>query len=346
MEFKFSKEVATGFFVILSIGLLVAGINFLKGNSFFWGDDYYYAYFLNSGQVTPATDVVVNGVIVGKVLDVQLTDDKDSLKRVIIRFNIQDKNFKIPVGSKVEAGAIDLFSKGLIVRANPDISKGFYEPGNEVPGIVLTDITTQVKSYVDPITQKLQLIMTSVDKTVTDLSAFWDTTASSEMESSLREVKLAIKKFGNAASEIEALVVEEKVKLSRIMSNVQDITYNLKKSNDTVKAIVGNVKRITDDLVTADFKGVIENAKNTLAKVNTSLEAANNGEGTLGKLLGDESLYNELVRTNQELQNLVNDLQVHPERYIHFSVFGAKTKGVPLTNLEEKRLRNLLDTIP
>ncbi len=346
MEFKFSKEVATGFFVILAIGLLVAGINFLKGNSFFGGDDYYYAYFPNSGQVTPATDVVVNGVIVGKVLDVQLTDDKDSLKRVIIRFNIQDKNFKIPVGSTVEAGAIDLFSKGLIVRANPDISKGFYEPGNEVPGIVLTDITTQVKSYVDPITQKLQLIMTSVDKTVTDLSAFWDTTASSEMESSLREVKLAIKKFGNAASEIEALVVEEKVKLSRIMSNVQDITYNLKKSNDTVKAIVGNVKRITDDLVTADFKGVIENAKNTLAKVNTSLEAANNGEGTLGKLLGDESLYNELVRTNQELQNLVNDLQVHPERYIHFSVFGAKTKGVPLTNLEEKRLRNLLDTIP
>ena len=346
MEFKFSKEVATGFFVILAIGLLVAGINFLKGNSFFGGDDYYYAYFPNSGQVTPATEVVVNGVIVGKVLDVQLTDDKDSLKRVIIRFNIQDKNFKIPVGSTVEAGAIDLFSKGLIVRANPDISKGFYEPGNEVPGIVLTDITTQVKSYVDPITQKLQLIMTSVDKTVTDLSAFWDTTASSEMESSLREVKLAIKKFGNAASEIEALVVEEKVKLSRIMSNVQDITYNLKKSNDTVKAIVGNVKRITDDLVTADFKGVIENAKNTLAKVNTSLEAANNGEGTLGKLLGDESLYNELVRTNQELQNLVNDLQVHPERYIHFSVFGAKTKGVPLTNLEEKRLRNLLDTIP
>lgn len=346
MKFKFSKEVATGFFVILAIALLVAGINFLKGNSFFGGDDYYYAYFPNSGQVTPATDVVVNGVIVGKVLDVQLTDEKDSLKRVIIRFNIQDRNFKIPVGSTVEAGAIDLFSKGLIVRANPDISKGFYEPGNEVPGIVLTDITTQVKSYVDPITQKLQMVMTSVDKTVSNLSAFWDTTASSEMESSLREVKMAIKKFGNAASEIEALVVEEKVKLSRIMSNVQDITYNLKKSNDTVKAIVGNVKLITDDLVTADFKGVIENAKNTLAKVNTTLDSANSGEGTLGKLLGDESLYNELVRTNQELQNLVNDLQVHPERYIHFSVFGAKTKGVPLTNLEEKKLRNLLDTIP
>lgn len=346
MKFKFSKELATGFFAILAIVLLVAGINFLKGNSFFGGDDYYYVYFPNSGQVTPATDVVVNGVIVGKVLEVELTDEKDSLKRVKMKFNIQDRNFKIVKGSYIEAGALDMFAKGLTIRQNTDISQGYYKPGDVVPGVVLTDITTQVKSYVDPITQKLQLVMSSIDKTVTNLSAFWDTTASSEMEKSLKEVKIAIKKFGNAASEIESLVVEEKVKLSRIMTNVQDITYHLKKSNDTVKAIVGNVKRITDDMVTADFKGVIENAKNTLATVNKTLDEANNGEGTLGKLLGDDALFNELVKTNQELQNLVNDLQVHPERYIHFSVFGAKTKGVPLTNMEEKKLHNLLDTIP
>jgi len=66
----------------------------------------------------------------------------------------------------------------------------------------------------------------------------------------------------------------------------------------------------------------------------------------MGKLLKDEKLYTELVETNNELQNLVNDLQLHPERYIHFSVFGAKTKGVPLTSQEEKKFRKLLDTIP
>ena len=166
------------------------------------------------------------------------------------------------------------------------------------------------------------------------------------MEGSLKEVKIAIKKFGNAADQIEGLVVDERQKLSRILSNVETITVNLKKSNDNVKAIVGNVKQITDDLVTSDFKGVITNAKNTLASINAVLEQAKTGEGTIGKLLGDETLYNELVNTNQELQNLVNDIQVHPERYIHFSVLGAKTKGVPLTTKEEKKLRNLLDSIP
>lgn len=85
-------------------------------------------------------------------------------------------------------------------------------------------------------------------------------------------------------------------------------------------------------------------AKNTLIKFNNILESVNEGEGTLGKLLKDDQLYNELNKTNQRLQNLVEDIEVHPERYIHFSVFGAKTKGVPLSPAEERELKQLLDS--
>jgi phospholipid/cholesterol/gamma-HCH transport system substrate-binding protein len=343
---KIPKEISAGIVTILAIGLLVTGVNFLKGNSFFGGDRVFYAYFPNTGGVTPATSVYVNGVVVGKVLSVDLTGKPDSLRKVVMKFNITDDNLKIPKGSKIEAGSVDMFTKGIILTLNPDISSGFYAQNAKIQGVVSVDITSQVKAYADPISQKVQAMMTSIDKMVNDVSAFWDTSATSEIESSIREVKTAIKKFGNAAHEIEGLVAEERIKISRIMSNVEQITINLKKSNDTVKAIIGNVKRITDDLVTADFKNVIENAKNTLKSVNETLEKANKGEGTLGKLLSDESLYNELVKTNKELQNLVNDLQVHPERYIHFSVFGAKTKGVPLTNQEEQKLKQLLDSIP
>jgi phospholipid/cholesterol/gamma-HCH transport system substrate-binding protein len=287
----------------------------------------------------------VNGVIVGKVLNVDLTGDKDSLKRVIMRFNITDPNLKIPKGSVIEAGGIDMFTKGIILRLG-DASQGYYAEEAKIQGVVSVDITSQVKAYADPISQKVQMMMTSIDKMVNGVTAFWDTSATTEIESSIKEVRVAIKKFGNAAREIEGLVVDERAKLSRIMSNVEQITLNLKRSNDTVKAIVGNVKSVTDDLVTADFKGIIENAKNTLKQINDALAQANTGEGTLGKLLSDDGLYKELVETNNELQNLVNDLQIHPERYIHFSVFGAKTKGVPLTNKEEKKLQKILDSIP
>ena len=345
---KFSKELSTGFFAIFAIALLIAGVNFLKGSSFFGGDDVYYAYFPNSAGVTSATSVQFNGVNVGKVLNVENTYSTDSSRQVKITFNIQDRSFKIPLKSEIEAGALesDLLGKGLTIHPPRTANTGFYKSGDEIQGIVSMSITNQIKDYADPVLKKVNFVLTSIDDVATRLAAFWDTTASSEMEQSMIEVKLAIRKFGDAAEQVSSLVENEQIRFRRIMANVLDITANLKKSNDTVKAIVGNVKRITDDMVTTDFTGVVENAKNTLATLNQTLDAANKGEGTLGKLLGDDALYNNLVETNKQLQNLINDLTVHPERYIHMSIFGAKTKGAPLTNQEEKKLKELLKSLP
>ncbi|MES2799728.1 MAG: MlaD family protein [Bacteroidota bacterium] len=343
---KISKELKTGVIAIAAIVLFVLGINFLKGSSFFGGDDKFTAYFANTGQLAAASNVTLNGAIVGKVTKVEYVGGTNPNRQIKVYFNINNDDVKIPRGSTVEIGSLDLFNKALIVHLSYDLSKGNYKPGEEIPGTLAADMIAQVKSYADPIVQRVQGIMATVDKMALSLSAFWDTTATSELQGSLKEVKTAIKRFGSVAEEVDLLVTEEKIKLSKIFSNVESITANLKKSNEQVAAVVGNVKKITDDLVTADFKSVISNASATLKSVNDVLDKAKNGEGTLGKLLGDEALYKELVETNQELQNLVNDLQLHPERYIHFSVFGAKTKGVPMTTSEEKKFRQLIDSIP
>ena len=120
---------------------------------------------------------------------------------------------------------------------------------------------------------------------------------------------------------------------------------NLKKSNEQVSEIIGNTKKITDDLVSADFKSVITDANSTIQKLNTIMEELQNGSGSMSKLLHDDALYNELVESNKKLQDLVSDLKLHPERYIHFSLMGSKTKGATLTPREEKKLRKILDTI-
>ena len=344
---KISKELKTGIITVAAIGLLIAGVNFLKGKSFFGGDDEYIAYFPNSDQLSPASSVSLNGVVIGSVQAVDFVPENDSMHKVKVSFNVTQDNIKFPVGSFVEIASLDLLgTKGILMHVNYGESQEYFKSGDTLNGIVAQGMMSQVKSYADPLSQKVNGALVSIDKMVNGISAFWDTTASSELEGSLKEIKIAIKRFGNAAEEIEVLVRDEKIKLSHILSNVETITLNLKKSNESVKKIVGNVEQLTDDLVTSDFKGVITNAKNTLGSINGILETAKNGDGTLGKLLGDETLYNELVKTNQELQNLVNDIQVHPERYIHFSVLGAKTKGVPLTNSEEKKLRQILDSIP
>lgn len=341
---KISKEIKTGIIAILAIGLLVAGVNFLKGNSFFGGDDVYYVYFPETAGVTPATSVQVSGVVVGKVLTVGLTGSKDPNKKVKMTFNIQENDFKIPKGSRILAGGLDLLTKGLIIEPNEDISKGFYKPKDQIQGEVSIDITSQVRTAVDPIIVKVQAALGSLDQFINSVSSFWDTTATSELKGSLKELQVGIRKLGNVADEAGNLIASEKIRLSQILGNVESITGNLKKSNDQIAGILGNAKTLTDELVTADFKGTIAAAKNTLEKFNTTLEKANNGEGTLGKLIADDQLYNELNATNQRLQDLVEDINIHPERYIHFSVFGAKTKGVPLTPSEERRLKLLLDS--
>ncbi|MCE2743649.1 MAG: MlaD family protein [Fluviicola sp.] len=343
---KITKEIKTGLIALLAIALFVSGVNFLKGNSFFGGDDVYYAYFPNSGQLAPASSVTLNGVGIGKVLKVEYVANQKPDRKVKVTFNIQNKDVKIPVGSTIEIGALDFLTKGILIKMSEDLSKGYYKPGASIQGYVEVDIVSQVKTYADPVVTKFKGMMTGLDNFVNNVSAFWDTTATSELHTGIKDLKATITKFGNVADEVELLVVSEKIKLGQIFSNVESITNNLKVSNEKVASILGNAKKITDDLVTADFKNVIGDAQQTLQKLNNILSDAANGTGTLGKLVKDEKLYDELVNTNKELQNLVSDIQLHPERYIHFSFLGAKSKDVPLTNQEEKKFRKLLDSIP
>lgn len=343
---RFSKEIKAGLIAVFAIAFLVAGVNFLKGNSFFGGDRIYYAYFPNSGQIAPSNNVTLNGVIVGKVMTIEYVATNPPDKKVKVGFSIAEKNIQIPKGSRIEIGSLDLLNKGMLLFLNPDLSKGFVNPGETIEGKLSVDMFSQVKQYADPISQKVQAMMSSVDKMVGSLSAFWDNTATSEIEGSMRDVKLAIRKLGNVADQMEGFVADEKIKFDKILNNVENITFNLKKSNDEITAIIGNTKKITDDVVSSEYIEVISEAKKSLKSFNDVLLKVKNGEGSIGLLLNDKQLYNELVTSNKDLQNLVKDLQKNPNRYVHLSVFGSKVKGTQLSPREEKKLKKLLDSIP
>ncbi|MFM1809438.1 MAG: hypothetical protein RLZZ382_663 [Bacteroidota bacterium] len=343
---KLSKEIKAGFIAVSAIVLLVVGINFLKGYSLLGGDDTFYAYFPNSGQVMVSGNVTLNGVIIGKILKIQNVPSNPENRRVKIKFSISESDIDLPKGTIIELGSLDLLTKGLIVNYPDQLKSGYYRPGDEIPGKMSADMFSQVKQYADPISQKLQSLILHIDGMVNSLSGVFDENGSNDITASIKELRITIKKIGDLSSEIQGFVGQEKAQFSKIMNHVESITSNLKKSSDEVSAIIGNTKKITDDLVTADFKGTILEAQTTLKKFNFMLEDVNKGSGTLGKLIHDEKLYNELVETNNELQELVDDLQAHPERYVHLSVIGGKSKGLQLTGKQEGKLKKWLDTIP
>jgi phospholipid/cholesterol/gamma-HCH transport system substrate-binding protein len=343
---KLSKEIKAGFIAVSAIVLLVVGINFLKGYSLLGGDDTFYAYFPNSGQVMVSGNVTLNGVIIGKILKIQNVPSNPENRRVKIKFSISESDIDLPKGTIIELGSLDLLTKGLIVNYPDQFKSGYYRPGDEIPGKMSADMFSQVKQYADPISQKLQSLILHIEGMVNSLSGVFDENGSNDITASIKELRITIKKIGDLSSEIQGFVGQEKAQFSKIMNHVESITSNLKKSSDEVSAIIGNTKKISDDLVTADFKGTILEAQTTLKKFNFMLEDVNKGSGTLGKLIHDEKLYNELVETNNELQELVDDLQAHPERYVHLSVIGGKSKGLQLTGKQEGKLKKWLDTIP
>ena len=345
---KVSKEFKTGLVVLLSTALLIFGVNYLKGNSFFGGDDIYYAYFPSSGALVPSSSVTLNGVEIGKVLDVKLVNPNtftDPSKRVLVKFSVQSPELKLAIGSGIEI-VPSFISTGIQINQNFVAENGFYRIGDTLNGTVSQEITAAIESELLPLKRKVEDLLVSVENIVASINTFWDTSAAYTMDESLNEVKIAISRFGRVAYNLDNLIGEQKGKFSRIFDNVEDITISFKQTEAEIQKIVGNVSRISDSLLTADFKGAISDATNTMRTLNSMLEKASQGEGTLGKLLDDEQLYNELNQTNQKLQELVEDIKIHPERYIHMSVFGAKTKGVPLSNQEEKKLKSILDTIP
>lgn len=342
---KVSKEFKIGLAVILSTALLILGVNYLKGNSFFGGDDIYYGHFPTSAGISPSSPVTLNGVEVGKVLAVDLMTPSsytDPSRRVLIKFSVQTSGLNIARGSglRIVPGVL---STEMQLEQNFIAEEGYFKVGDTLQGTVSQELTEQIETQLLPVKRKLEDLMTSIDNIVNSISVFWDTSAAYSLDQSLNEVKIAIGRFGNVAYDLEGLVASEKVKLANIFSNVEDITYNFKQTNVELQRAIGNVAEITDSLLTADLKGTINEATLTLKKLNAALEDTSNGKGTIGKLLHDEQLYDELNATAKRLQDLVEDIKVHPERYIHFSVFGGKSKGVPLTKDEEKKLKELLE---
>jgi len=320
---KVSKEFKTGLLVIISLVVLFVGANFLKGDNAFGSTPTYYAIFETSAFLETSSQVYFNGVPVGLVKDVE--NHPNDLTKVVVKFTVTKSGLRIPKGSYAEIANPSFLTKGLIIHFDY-YSKEFYNVNDTLPGQVQLDLQDAVSQQILPVKEKLERLMGSIENMVVSINSFWDTTAAQSLDASLLEVKVAISRFGNLAQNLDELVVSEKIRLSQILTNVDDITSNLKKSNEKISKIIGNVAEMSDSLVSADFKSTVMKATATLDKINSALENAANGEGTLGKLLHDDALHKELIETNNALQSLVTDLEKNPKRYVHFSVFGRKEK--------------------
>jgi phospholipid/cholesterol/gamma-HCH transport system substrate-binding protein len=345
---RVSKEFKVGLLVVLGLLLLFIGTNFLKGGSLFSKDREFYAEFNNSSGLQPSNEVQLNGVRVGQVLAVDLKEEDAS--KVVVRFSIEKEELLIPSTSEIWLISSDILgTKALDLRIPVDTvprsNITYYESGDYVAARTEMSLEDQINEEILPLKKKTEELIGSVESIIVSVNAFWDTSAAYTIDESLYEVRDAIDKFGELANNLSILVANETQQVNVILKDVKDITGNLVAQSDTINNIINNLSAVSNDLADADLDTVLSETKVSLQELNAVLAEVNEGQGTVGKLLHTDSLHKELVQTNQSIQNLLDDFQANPNKFVHFSIFGRKVKGYQTTPERRDILDGVLDSL-
>lgn len=324
---KVSKEFKVGLLVVLGLLLLFVGVNFLKGGSLFGEDRVFYTKFTNSQGLQVANEVQLNGLKIGQVKSVGLHPLDPNT--ILVSYTIDNKELQIPKGSTIELISSDILGTKALQLNLPDAEKrtlGFYTKGDTLVGFIQPSLEDQINEQILPLKMKTEQLITSVEGIILSVNAFWDTSAVFTIDESLYEVRDAIGTFADLANNLSILITQETEMVDKILHDVSDVTHNLASKSVQISHTIDNIAAISDTLKNANLRAVIDETKLTLTELNGVLSKVNNGEGSLGLLLHSDSLHNELVETNQSIQNLLDDMEANPNKYVHFSLFGRKTK--------------------
>ena len=325
---KVSKEFKVGLLVLLAVFFLYIGVNFLKGNSIFGENRQYYAEFDNANGLVSSNFVVINGVQVGTVSEIRLNPNNP--KKVIVKFTISNDEILIPEGSKMKLISSDLLgTKALELKLNftEVLISSYVEIGDTLDATVEKGISDQISEELLPLKKKTEELMQSVDNIVLSINSYWDTSAVYVIDESLYEFRDGISRFGDLAKSLTSILETQKSVMGDVLQNTKSITGNLASKSEAINKTIDNFSSISDTLAAVDINSVILETKATLTELNELLAKVNNGEGTLGMLMHSDSLHNEIIETNQSIQNLLDDMEQNPNKYVHFSVFGRKTKS-------------------
>lgn len=322
-----SKEFKIGLVVVVAIAAFVWGLSFLKGSEMFEGKYYLYALYPKIENLIPANPVQINGYKIGKINKLRLFS-KEGKQFVLVKFLITEE-IPIPVGSKARAVSADLLgSKAIeiIFSKNKDLVKN----GDTLIAETEQGLKESFNAQLAPLQAKAEKLIGSIDSVFTVVTTMLNPKARNNIDLTFESVRKAIGNIERSTDKMDDLLATEKPKITGILNNLNSVTLNLSKNEDKINKAIDNFSNLSDSISKAKLSSAINNADKTLKELNDLLARVNQGQGTLGKMAKNDSLYNNLNKSAEDLDKLLKDLRMNPKRYIHFSVFGRKDKNKPI----------------
>lgn len=305
---KLSRELKTGIIVIGGILLFIMGFSYLKSSPIFDNSKTFYAIYSNVGGLQPGTSVSINGFNVGKVNDIKFLDSQGNL---LVTFTVSS-DFKFSKNSIVE-----LYDTGIIGGKGLQIKPVFDATGEAQSGDTLTTqtrpgITDLAQQKLTPLVRKFESAISDADSVLINVNSVLDTETKKELKEVIGGLNDLIASLNGSASSLNTLMNSNKDNLDNSLKNFDKMTTNFANLSDSLNA--------------AGLGETLTSLQATLANLNAVTQKIENGEGTLGLLMTDKELYNNLNNSSKELDLLLQDFRLNPKRYVNVSVFGKKQK--------------------
>ena len=303
-----SKELRIGIVVIISLGLFYYGFNYLKGSNIFKTGSFYYAEYPNVNGLSVDDPIFTKGFRVGKVSSTKLNMETG---KILVQLQITNEEIKIPSNSEAIIASSGLLG-GKEINLKLGDSQEYLEINDTLSSGTEGDLIDSFTSSLEPFEKSAMDAVTSIDSVMKLVQSVLNQKNRNALDHGLADLSITLSNLNSASAGLDNLIATEKGRLSNIITNLNTMSKNLSAFSDT----------LTD----MEIKQTIAEANLALSNANGILTKINEGEGTMGQLVNNDTLYMNLESASKNLDKLMIDFQENPKRYVHFSLFGKKEK--------------------
>lgn len=304
---KISREIKAAVLVIMSILMFLWGYNFLKGKNLFDSSNKLYVVYENVAGLATSAPVTLNGLTIGKVNSITINPDG----KLLVELHITT-DFPISKSSIAE-----IYDSGIVggrqIAIKPNLlDKNYTVSGDYLQASSKLGLTDALAQQLEPLQAKIQELLENADVLFTNVNDILDSNTRKNLKNSIASLDATLAEFSVASKNINELIATNKSNLNSMVSKFDKTA--------------GNFAQISDSLAKSNLGQTVRNLEKTLANVDKIMAELEQGKGTIGKLIKDDALYTNFSKTSKELELLLQDVRLHPTRYVNVSLFGKKNK--------------------
>ncbi len=310
---KISNEFKVGVLTVVSILILIFGYQYLRTGQFFQKGRTFYVYYTNVNGLGVNDKVLYHGFEIGTVHDINLNSTDSQLIAIKVTLNIVEN---MPIFDNAEARIVN--SDLLGEKAISIIQK---QEGNPLPdgavlkGTVEQTLSQQIEEELLPVKNKIEVLVSNIDSVISRIQGIFNVDFQGKINENLVSIEGALVNIRNITQNVEEIIAMEKYHIDTIVGDVQAITTTIKNNKEELDRSIKNFADISDSLSQIEFSKIFGGLANVTERLDAIIAKVEAGEGTLGELIQDDELYDNLKKVTVSLNQLVKDIQENPGRY-------------------------------